>query len=247
MPLGGTLHVRGVSTTLRLQLTVQARDLACRPQSSGEVVRDAAETTHDLVDASPVGPLATPGATGTHFVVVPTPVAQVQRLICDWPTGSDVIIRTGGTPASVLGASGALSLADGDTLLLAVDGGPTITATFLATDATPELAAKRINYAAGATVASVDAPTARLRLDGVKTGGATARSRARAFGAIEIVGGTAVAALGLTVGTTYGDGDDVRVGAGPLALTFPPGASPRRIELSGSASGARIWVAGTAA
>ena len=190
--------------------------------------------------------LATSGSVGTAFTELRHQVVAVERIVGDFKTGADVLIRAGGISAYVLGASGALTLTDGWTLLFAIDGGATITATFLATDNTPALAAKRINYAAGAQVASVDLATARLRLDGVRTGGAGARARSQAFGAVDAIGGTALAALGLVVGTFYGDGYDVRVGAGPFVHTFPPAALPRRIELSGSASGARIWVAGTA-
>lgn len=231
---------------LRLLLTVQANDLACKPRSSGESVRDASETTHDLVDVSPVGPLSTSGGIGTAFVTIPTPVAQVQRVVGDFPIGTDLLLRFGGTAAFVLGTSGAITLVDGQTLLFAVDGGATVTVSFLATDNTPLLVAKRINYAAGYTVASVDPSTARLRLDGVKTGGPGARAKARLFGAVDILSGTALTALGLVAGSYSGDGDDIRVGAGPLVHTFPSSAQPRRIELSGSASGARIWIAGTA-
>lgn len=235
-----------MSSTLRLLLTVQADDVACKPRSSGESVRDTAPTSHDLVDLSPVGPLSTSGGIGTTFVTVPTSVQQIQRVVGDFPTGTDLLLRFGGVAAFVLGASGALTLTDGWTLLFAVDGGPTITVNFLSTDNTPALAAKRINYAADAQVASVDPATARLRLDGVKTGGPGARAKSRSFGAIDILSGSALAALGLVAGTYSGDGDDIRVGSGPFVHTFPSGSQPRRLELSGSASGARLWVAGTA-
>lgn len=235
-----------MSSTLRVSVVVEARDFACKPHGSGESVRDAGPTTHDLIDATPLGALSTSGGIGTRFLSLPTVVAQVQRIVGDFPTGTDVLLRFGGVAAFVLGASGALTIEDGWTLSLAVDGGPTVTVEFMATDTTPALAAKRINYAAGAQVASVDAPSGRLRLDGVNTGGTDARAKGRLFGAVDILGGTALAALGLVVGTTSGDGDDVRVGAGPLVHTFPSGAQPRRIELSGSASGARLWVAGAA-
>lgn len=235
-----------MSSSLQLSLVVKANDLACKPASTGESVRDSSATTHDLIDLSPVGPLSTSGGIGTRFVTIPTSVVQVQRLVGDFPTGTDVLMRFGGVAASVLGASGALVLTDGWTLLFAVDGGSTITVNFLAADNTPALAAKRINYASNAQVASVDASTGRLRLDGVNTGGPGARAKSRLFGAIDILSGTAVTALGLVAGTYSGDGDDVRVGAGPFVHTFPSGAQPRRIELSGSASGARLWVAGTA-
>ena len=236
-----------MSSTLRVSLVVQTSDYGQKPCSSGDRVGDLSPTTHDLIDVSPVGPLATSGAVGVAFVGVPTPVVQVQRLLVDLATGADVLLRLNGSAALVLGASGALTLTDGLTLLFAGDGGSTITAEFLATDTTPLLAAKRINYAAGAQVASVDTATAKLRLDGVKTGGPWARAKSRSFGALDILSGTALAALGLVAGTYSGDGDDLRVGSGAQLLRFPASAQPQRIELSGSASGARIWVARTAA
>lgn len=235
-----------MSSTLRASVVLKIQDLGQKCPSSGTCVDDVAPTTHDLVDECPVPALSTSGGIGTTFVELRHQVAQVERVVGDFKTGTDVLIRFGGVAAFVLGASGALALTDGWTLLFAVDGGSTVTVSFLAADNTPELAAKRINYATGAQVASVDASTARLRLDGVKTGGPGARAKARSFGAIDILSGTAVSALGLTVGTTSGDGDDIRIGSGPFAHAFPSAARPRRIELSGSASGARMWVAGTA-
>lgn len=235
-----------MSSSVTLQLVATARDYAVKPAPCGERVGDSFPTTHDLTDQVPQGALATAGAVGSAFVELRYQVVQVERLWGSLGAGADVLFRFGGAAASVLGASGAITLTDGLDIVLAIDGGSPVTVSFLATDNTPALVAKRINYAAGAQVASVDGPTGKLKLDGVRTGDAGAKQRGHSYGAVQVVSGSAVSALGLTVGTTFGSGEDSRKGPGLLIHTFPPGSLPRRIELSGSAPGAQLWVAGTA-
>lgn len=231
--------------TLRLQLSIDARD----PERPGAIspveLRDAVASSHDYVDVTPRN-VAT-GVVGASFVTLESPVAQVERFLADVPQGADLAVRLGGTVASVLGSVASPSIAGGETLELAVDGASPTVVTLQAGDSTVALVAKRINYATGALVASVDSTTGGLRLTGTRTGGADAKTKGWSYGAIALVGGTALTPLGLAAGVTYGAGDDQRVGPGLFAKTFPAGALPRRIELSGSALGARFWVAGKAA
>ena len=80
-----------------------------------------------------------------------------------------------------------------------------------------------------------------------KTGGADAEARGWAAGSVEVVSGSGLALVGLVAGTTYGSGDDQRVGAGLFVKSFPAASLPRLLELSGSATNLKIWAAGKAA
>lgn len=228
-----------------MTLSLEARDPAVAGSDSSSSVRDSVASAHDYLDPTPRN-VSTAGAVGAAFVDLPTPVAQVERLAADLPAGSDLVLRAGGLAAEVLGGSAAPVFVGGEELVLAIDAGGNVTATFEAGDATLALAAKRINYALGFVAADVDPTTGKLRLRGLRTGGADALAKGWAYGRVLVVSGTALAALGLTAGSTYGQGDDQRLGGGPFAKTFPAGALPRRLELSGSAQGAKFWVAGKA-
>lgn len=189
--------------------------------------------------------MSTPNGAGSAFARVPTPVAQVERFVGDFAIGSSGFIRFGGAEAIVLGGNTSPVFSGGETLDIAIDGQATFTTTFLNTDNTLALAVKRINYAAGAPVASLVA--GRLVLTGTKSGGAGAMQESRQFGLVQVVGGSAMAQLGLSASAAYGKGFDLPIAPGMLVLTFPPGALPTRIELSGSVPSAKFTIAGKAA
>jgi hypothetical protein len=234
-----------MSGTLQLTLDLQTRDPAVLSSQASFVVRDATATTHDRVDPTPID-VATSGAVGAVFVDHPTSVRQIERIVADVPSGADVVFRFGGAVATVLGSVSSPSISGGETIELAIDAGDPVETELEAGDTTIAKIAKRINFAHGAQIASVDGTTGKLRLTGVLTGGADAKAKGFAYGEIEIVGGTGLSALGLTEGSTFGSGDDQRVGPGLFAKTFPSGARPSRLELSGTASGLKVWTAGKA-
>jgi hypothetical protein len=234
-----------VAATLRLTLSIEHADPAVAGSQVSASVRDSVASSHDYVDPSPRN-VATAGAVGAAFVDLATPVAQIERVAADLPVGADLVMRFGGAVALLLGSQNAPVFAGGETLELAVDAGSTVITSFSSGDNTLALAAKRINYAHGAQVADVS-PTGHLRLQGFRTGGADALVKGWAYGRLLVVGGTALVQLGLAAGSVYGQGDDQRVGAGPFAKSFPSASLPRRLELSGSAQGARFWLAGKAA
>lgn len=241
MPVG---HNAAVAGTLQLTLGVLTRDPAKTSSAVEEEVRDGVATSHDYVDVTPRN-VSTAGAVGAAFVQLETPVAQVERFAAQIPPSADLVLRFGGAVAEVLGASAAPAFAGGEQAVLVIDAGGNITVTFEAGDNTQALAAKRINYAFGLSVADTDT-AGKLRLRGLRTGDAGAAAKSFAYGRVRIVSGTALGQLGLTAGDTYGQGDDQRVGAGPFAKTFPSSALPKKVELSGSATNAKFWVAGKA-
>jgi hypothetical protein len=230
--------------TLKLSLDLTTADPAVSAQSS--LVRDSVATSHDLVDPTPRA-VATSGAIGTAFVSWPTSVQQIERLIADVPAGADLVFRFGGLPAVLVGSLSVIDAPVAQTIVLAIDGADPVTTTLTSADTTIALVARRINFYHGAQVASVDPSTNRLRLTGVKTGGADAAAKGWSAGIVEVVSGSGLALVGLEAGTTYGSGDDQRVGAGLFAKTFPAASLPRLLELSGSATNLKIWAAGKAA
>lgn len=235
-----------MSSTVKLSVVVNARDYAAgAAPACCDGFEDPSATTHDLLNTTNLPPIETSGAVGSTFVDVVTPVVGIERVFGLLGTGSDAWLRFGGERAELFGDDGPFVLVDDDPLPLTIDGGSLVTVLFAATDTTPTLAAKRINYFAGKSIADV-ADDGRLRLFGMRTGGAGARFEGRSYGAINVGAGAAVAKLGLAVGVVYGEGMDVRLGAGAFALPFPSAAKQGRIELSGSAPRARITVAGSA-
>lgn len=234
-----------MSSTVRLSVTVATRDYASAVPSCCDGFEDSGPTTHDLVNTVNRVSFETAGAVGSAFEDIATPTVEIERVFGLLSVGSDVCLRFGGEVATVLGDDGPFVLVDDDPLPLNIDAGPLVTVLMQASDTTPLLAAKRINYAVGLPVADVD-NDGRLRLRGALTGDAGARDAGRAYGAVNIGAGAAVAKLGLTAGIVYGEGMDVRLGSGVFALPFPSGAKQGRLEMSGSASRARITVAGTA-
>lgn len=241
MPVSHNTRVAG---TLQLTLGILTRDPAQTSSAREESVRDSVATSHDYVDVTPRN-VATAGAVGAAFVTLETPVAQVERFAAQIPPSADLVLRFGGAVAEVIGASAATGFAGGEQAVLAIDAGGNVTVTFEAGDSTQALAAKRINYALGAQVADTDT-SGRLRLRSLRTGDAGAAAKGFAYGRVRIVSGGALAGLGLSAGDTYGQGDDQRVGPGPFAKTFPALALPKKVELSGSGTNSKFWVAGKA-
>lgn len=234
-----------MTATLQISLGLTTRDPAQPSSAREESVRDTTATSHDYVDATPRN-VSTAGAVGAAFVQLETPVVQVERFVAQIPPSADLVLRFGGAVAELLGASAATGFSGGETAVLAIDAGGNVTVTFEAGDSTQALAAKRINWALGAQVADTDSD-GKLRLRSLRTGDAGAAAKGYAFGRVRVVSGSALAGLGLVAGDTYGQGDDQRVGAGLFAKTFPSSALPRKVELSGSATNAKFWVAGKAA
>jgi hypothetical protein len=233
-----------VAATFRQTLSLEVADPAIAGSASYPSARDPVATSHDYVDATPRN-VSTTGVVGSAFIQLETPVQQVERLAADLPLAADLVLRVGGAVALLLGTQVAPVFVGGETLDLAVDAAVTVTTTFQAGDNTLSLIARRINYAHAAQVADLS-PTGHLRLQSFRTGGADAFTKGWSYGRLYVVGGSALAALGLAAGAVYGQGDDQRLGPGPFAKTFPASALPRRLELSGSAQGARFWIAGKA-
>jgi hypothetical protein len=229
-----------VAATLQLALSLLTGDPARVSSRAEDTVRDASATPHDYLDPTPRN--VSTGAVGVTFVALPTSVALIERVVVDVPPGSDLVLRFGGAVAQLIGTAIAPVFTN-ETLQLAVDDGSTVTTTFSGSDTTLLAIARRINFAHGQQIADVDV-LGRLRLRGLRTGGADAWAKGWSYGRLSVVGGTAVASLGLTTGAVYGQGDDQRVGAGPFCKTFPSGAWPTGLELSGTAQGARFWLAG---
>lgn len=232
--------------TLKLLLDLTTADPAASGSSQSATVRDLVASSHDLVDPTPRA-VATSGAIGAAFVTLPTSVAQIERVVADVPPGADLVMRFGGLPAVLVGSLSVIDAPVAETIVLAIDGADPVTTTLTSADTTIALVAKRINYAHGAQVASVDPSTNRLRLAGVKTGGADAAAKGWAAGSVRVVSGSGLALVGLVAGTTHGSGDDQRVGAGVFAKSFPAASLPRLLELSGSATNLKTWLAGKAA
>lgn len=213
---------------------------------SGACAKDWAQTSHDLVDSTPLR-VSTPGATGSTFVRIPTTVAQIERLFADIPQGSDLVLRLGGAVARVTSTLSVPSdTLENLTADIAIDSGDAVTVEFEASDTTMALVAKRINYAFGSQVARLESGTGRLVIEGARTGNAAAQAAQWQYGLVDIQGGAALSRLGLTTGARYGAGLDERVGGGPYAKSFPSGALPANLEVSGTSSNARFWLAGKA-
>lgn len=223
---------------------ITTRDTAVTNSTQSWFFKDSVASSHELIDATPK-PVSTSGSPGAVFAEVPTSVAQIERARIDVPMGSNVWLRWDGAAAEVLSSKTTPDSLDGLTLQLNVDNAGAVTTTFTSGDTTMALAAKRINYYHGAQVASVDGTTGKLKIAGTKTGGADAKAAGRQYGEVDVVGGTALSALGLTEGTTPGSGLDENIG-GPVEKTFYSGNLPESLEVSGSCSGARFMLAGKA-
>lgn len=144
-------------------------------------------------------------------------------------TNAKLFLRIDADVARVLGVGGAFptTFAGGETLDLTIDGVNFLT-TFLAADQSAAQVAARINAAAALaalpTPRAVVATSGQLELQSVQTG---------AQGSVVVVGGTGLATLGLTAGTTLGTGADIPV-QGDVLLEFPRDTdAPARIQVSG--------------
>lgn len=233
-----------MASTVLAHVILTTRDLAVSGSEATQVAKDASPTSHDFVDATPAL-VATVGAVGAAFTEVRQQVAEIERVFGHFSASTNAVVRYSGEPARVTGSTTTPpTFAGGEDIVIAIDGGSPITTTFAAGDTTMLLAAKRINYAHGAQVASVVGGA--LVLTGTKTGDAGAAVRGWSHGLVDVQSGSALSDLGLSVGKTYGEGFDECVGPGPYAKTFPATALPTGIEVSGSVPGARLWVAGQA-
>ena len=234
-----------MTATLKIIRSATSKDMSFGSTDETIPIVDAVATSHDIVDRTP-RVISTAGLVGALFSTLETPVKQVERMICEFVAGADVIVRIGGAAAFVLGIlTSAPSVVGGEQIVLNVDGVGNVTTTLVAGDTTITKVAQRINYFHNAQIASVDT-TGVLRLSGALTGGRNALDLGRAYGSVVVVSGSGLALVGLTAGTTYGAGDDVRVGPGVLEHNHPAASLPRKVELSGTATASRFIVAGKA-
>jgi len=187
--------------------------------------------------------ISTAGAVGDQFedIAALASLSRVELLLVTSTAG--IQLRIGAASPVVVGSGGTFptGFAGGETLVLTVDV-LSFTTTFDAADQTAAQVASRINAAAAlagvaSAIATVDATSGELTLTGILTG---------SQGVLSVDGGTAVATLGLTVGSTSGAGADVAVNS--LFLTkFGRGTlAPARVQVSGTAN-LTILAAGLAA
>lgn len=157
----------------------------------------------EIVKQNEEDSLATTGLVGAAFVSIDVPKV-IKRIAIRPLAGQEIAIRLNGAPAKVQGTAPSFgTIINGDTFPLTVDGGTLATVTFTATDITGALVVARINAAAGAIVASLDASN-YIVLTGAKTGGQLAQTNLWQNGSIVVGAGTALTKLGLVAGTTYG-------------------------------------------
>lgn len=234
-----------MSTEIRLELAFAQRDVSNGALPSEQSI-GGYKSAHDLLGFHPIV-VDTAGAVGAAFVRLYTQVAQVQKIIADVPYGADLVLRLNGTTASATSSltapSGSLT---GLTLEFTLEG-EDYAVEFEAADDTFDECARRINFATGLSTASVNAAN-KLVVAGQKTGGLDAQKAGYQYSKLEITGGTALSAIGLSSGEFYGSSTDERLGAGIYSRAFPAALLPTKIELSGSSGSttapARIWVAG---
>ncbi len=232
--------------TVKGSTSAEIADQAFATSKHTVTMGDSVASSHDYVDETP-RVVSTAGAVGTTLVQLETPVRQVERLLADFLSGTDILVRFDGLPASVLGNVSTPSISGSETLVLNVDGVGNVTTVLDAGDTTILKIAERINFFHRVRIASVDT-SGVLKLLGLLTGGADAKARGFSYGSISVVSGSGLSALGLTAGITYGSVEsDIRQAAGRLERTFPASALPRKIELSGSCTASRFIVAGKSA
>lgn len=159
----------------------------------------------------------------TNFQVPFGDVAEARMVYIE--TDGDIRITPGGglaTSAEVDGAGGAYptGFAGGETLEIDVDNGGSFTVTFDAADQSLSEVINRINAAAALEgISGAGGVPATIARD---TGGGELRIVSPTTGAsseVEIVGGTAVATLGLSAGVT--NGTDASGAGVPLTLRRP--------------------------
>jgi len=173
----------------------------------------------------------TSGAVGAAFVDLPVGEALERIEFLHLRSSSEMVLRIDGKSAKALGAGGTFPtlFAGGETLQIAIDGGATITVTFLATDQTAVDCAARINSALALvglpTPRAVVGTTGQLEIESVTIGKG---------GKVEIVGGTGMAQLGFSVGETLGSGELIKFN-GLLMIEFPRNENaPKSLQVSGN-------------
>lgn len=204
------------------------------PSSAGLLdASDRISTDYPDLRQREVYQLATAGAVGAAFEQLDAPNI-IQQLLLVNRSGSELAIRLNGAPAKVTGAGASFgTIVNGDTFAITLDQATLVNVTFLTGDITVALVIARINAALGAIVASQDA-SGNLVLTGVKTGGASALAKSMQYGSM-VLSGAGLAKLGLTAGTTYGDGQDIRAQSKFFA-SFPS---------SGSGLVSSVWLSGS--
>jgi hypothetical protein len=145
-------------------------------------------------------------------------------------TDQKLFLRIGADVARVLGVGGTFptGFGGGETAIVDYDGLGSVTTTFTAAAQTAAQVAAEMNAAAAlaglATPRVTVAISGELQIESIQTG---------AQGSVEVVGGTGLATLGLTAGTTLGAGADVPI-QGDGLFEFPRDTdSPARIQVSG--------------
>lgn len=168
-----------------------------------------------------------------------TSLSSIEMLYmrCDAP----LTLRIGGAVARVVGVAGTYPtlFAGGETMTVAIDGGAVNTVTFQATDQSLTDVVERVNselVLAGLPPAVYAlAVGSQLAIQGLKTG---------PEGIVNITGGTALATLGLTAGTSLGAGSDMVVNGSVGPIEFYKVGAPTTIQVKGVANAVTILVAG---
>lgn len=187
-----------------------------------------------VVGTAPNSPLyiQTSGLPGDVFVDLPLleELTAIQFLYVD--TTQPMILRIGAAPATVLASGGSYptGFSGGETFSFTIDG-VAVSGTFLIGDQTLAQVCARINAAAALAGLATPRATAvggQLQLDGILTG---------SDGSVVVASGTGNTALGLTTGTTLGEGADMTVYGPFMQSSTPKGstpAPPARVQISGT-------------
>lgn len=187
-------------------------------------------------------PINTPAPAFSTPPVV-TGFSAIQLLILN--SNAALTWRLNGVAATLTGVGGVFptTFAGGETLIADVDGGVSVTTTFLAADQSAAQVAARINAAfalAGLPSPATVAGSGQLVLTGLLTG---------AEGTVNVTGGTAQVALGFPVSTNdsaVGTGVDIRA-SGLVVLEADRSNPYTKVEVQGTASAVTILAAGTSA
>ena len=175
--------------------------------------------------------IQTAGAPGAQFVVLDLLAEFVGVEFLYLKSDAPIVLRLDGAPATVLGVGGIFPtlFVGGETLNVTIDG-VVVATVFAASDQSAAQVAARIN--AAAALAALPTPRVsvvggQLSIAGVLTGDA---------GSVDVTGGSAAVALGLSGLSAVGQGQDVPV-YGTFLAEFPsyPG-SISRVQVSGQAN-----------
>lgn len=172
----------------------------------------------------------TSGLPGAEFVDLDVLDGFTRIELLALRTSAKLVLRIGAAEARVVGVGGTFptGFGGGETLQVDFDGLGTITVAFDAADQTAAQCAARINAAAALaglpTPRATVATSGQLALEGVETG---------VDGSVQIIGGSGLATLGFSTGTTAGAGADIPID-GESILRFPRDTSaPARVQVSG--------------